>query len=167
MLSSNITIRRISSIGSLLWYKKIVEIVVDPQKFQECHQFLCIITLILIEICNIALYFLPGHYTLTVRMLMLICCSILIVRILMLMRCTAWWYTTTCKYRNKTLNQFAPLWRLGVKRVRLNLPAEKKVIAENRNHTTETNRFKGNQEFLTLILKPRIAFLCGSSQFYD
>ena len=36
-----------------------------------------------------------------------------------------------------------------------------KEIAEYRNHTTETNRFKGNQEFLTLILNPHIAFLCG------
>ena len=40
----------------------------DEQKFQEFHYLLCILTLILIEISSIALYFLPQYYTvITVR----------------------------------------------------------------------------------------------------
>ena len=41
---------------------------------------------------------------------------------------------------------------------------ESMEIAEHPNETTETNRFKGNQEFLTLNLNPRIAFLCSYSR---
>ena len=57
---------------------EILEIFVerDPQQYQEFHQFLCVLTLILIEICSIGLYLLPECKTQLHIILVLIGCFI-------------------------------------------------------------------------------------------